>query len=371
MSRPYQDRIVDETDGFARYDIIDRNNAVVSPNLSGIRLRLASTEIAKGDRFGAASVNRVLELDDDGTPLLAIDSGSYTSPTGYIKHRTQDTTAELPNGIRYGEIVVAKNGRLVSGNESNAPVLIPRYSDLSSIESALSTRITKAQNDANTANSAASTARSRAETAITNAATAQARADAAYSRADSAYSRADSAYSLAANALPQRNAFAYNFTANTLNAQSGTPQITWKSDDSGNSGYIQMGNDAAGSMVYRLGGTNAGGQHIFQQGDGAPTSLYASAYNQSSSKRYKKNIQSIDKKHIDAIRKLKIKEFDRIDDENHYVGIIAEDVAKIDSDFVLYVDGTIEGIINQTIEFAHIAYSQELERRIEELEKRI
>lgn len=163
-------------DGKARITITSRSGTTfVTDGL----VEVTSQVIQEGDKFGASAANLLLQLDDDGTPLLKIDGGTYANYPGRIKMRKQDTATTPITTIEYGEICVNTDGKLLVGNSINGAVEISRTVDLDLQVSQLSQRITTAQNSA-------VTAQNTANTAITNAAAAQLSANQAQAAAQAA-----------------------------------------------------------------------------------------------------------------------------------------------------------------------------------------
>lgn len=74
MPRDFKDLIVNEADGKARYNLIDRQGVIVQKD---VRLEVSSEVLQQGDIFGALAANRTLMLEEDGTPVLQIDGGTY------------------------------------------------------------------------------------------------------------------------------------------------------------------------------------------------------------------------------------------------------------------------------------------------------
>ena len=77
--------VVDEADGKARYDLVDRGGNIIA---SGVTLELASKTVRAGDDWGALEANLLLVKDDQGVPAPRTDNphqvtakqvGAYTT----------------------------------------------------------------------------------------------------------------------------------------------------------------------------------------------------------------------------------------------------------------------------------------------------
>ncbi len=141
--KPYKDRIVDEADGKARYNLVNRDGAIVAEN---VLVEITSPLLQEGDKFGAKEINLLLDRADNGT-----------------------ITAKFYNKA----------------------------------EAATKSEVTAVQNTANSAKSTADSAQGMANTAKSTADTAQNTANTAKSTADTAVSKADSAQNTANAALPK------------------------------------------------------------------------------------------------------------------------------------------------------------------------
>ena len=84
MAQQYQDMVVDEADGKARFDLVDRSGNTVA---SGVTLELVSSVVRAGDDWGALEANLLLTKDDKGIPaprtdnphkVTAAQAGAYT-----------------------------------------------------------------------------------------------------------------------------------------------------------------------------------------------------------------------------------------------------------------------------------------------------
>lgn len=74
MPRDFKDLIVDEADHKVRYNLVDRNGAVL---VEDVRIVVASPVLQEGDTFGARELNAFLEIQDDGSLRMKIDGGTY------------------------------------------------------------------------------------------------------------------------------------------------------------------------------------------------------------------------------------------------------------------------------------------------------
>ena len=84
MAQQYQDMVVDEADGKARFNLVDRNGSTVAEDVA---LELASKVVRTGDDWGALEANLLLTKDDKGLPaprtdnphkVTAAQAGAYT-----------------------------------------------------------------------------------------------------------------------------------------------------------------------------------------------------------------------------------------------------------------------------------------------------
>lgn len=70
----YSNLVVDESDGYARYHLVDRTGSIVAAD---VRLVLSSNVLQQGNQWGAREANTLLSLDENGAPVLALDGGTY------------------------------------------------------------------------------------------------------------------------------------------------------------------------------------------------------------------------------------------------------------------------------------------------------
>ncbi|MFZ2538561.1 MAG: hypothetical protein WAX04_06625 [Oscillospiraceae bacterium] len=70
----FKDLIVNETDGKIRYNIVDRNGAIVSKD---VNLEVSSNIVQAGDTFGALELNCFLEKKDSGEVNVKLDGGTF------------------------------------------------------------------------------------------------------------------------------------------------------------------------------------------------------------------------------------------------------------------------------------------------------
>ncbi|HBU11469.1 MAG TPA: hypothetical protein DEB31_01665 [Clostridiales bacterium] len=66
MAKPYKDLIVDEADGKARYNLVDRAGNVVAADVA---LHISSPVLQQGDTYGAREMNTFITRSDDGEVL--------------------------------------------------------------------------------------------------------------------------------------------------------------------------------------------------------------------------------------------------------------------------------------------------------------
>lgn len=71
MAQQYQDMVVDEADGKARYDLVDRSGNTVA---SGVALELTSPVVQEGSDWGALEANLLLVKDGNGIPAPRTDN---------------------------------------------------------------------------------------------------------------------------------------------------------------------------------------------------------------------------------------------------------------------------------------------------------
>ena len=74
MARAFKDMIVPEAAGEPRLKFRIRQGATV---LEDVAVEVSSTVQQQGDSWGALAANLLLELDDDGVPILKLDGGTY------------------------------------------------------------------------------------------------------------------------------------------------------------------------------------------------------------------------------------------------------------------------------------------------------
>lgn len=74
LARAFKDMIVQEADGKPRLTFRNRQGAAV---LEDVAVEVSSTVQQQGDAWGALAANLLLELDDDGVPILKLDGGTY------------------------------------------------------------------------------------------------------------------------------------------------------------------------------------------------------------------------------------------------------------------------------------------------------
>jgi len=71
LARAFKDMIVQEADGKPRLTFRNRQGATV---LEDVAVDRKSTRL---NSWGALAANLLLELDDDGVPILKLDGGTY------------------------------------------------------------------------------------------------------------------------------------------------------------------------------------------------------------------------------------------------------------------------------------------------------
>ena len=74
LARAFKDMIVQEADGKPRLTFRNRQGAAV---LEDVAVEVSSSVQQQGDAWGALAANLLLELDDDGVPILKLDGGTY------------------------------------------------------------------------------------------------------------------------------------------------------------------------------------------------------------------------------------------------------------------------------------------------------
>lgn len=74
MARAFRDMLVEEADGRPRLTFRSRQGAAV---LEDVSVEVSSAVLRAGDRWGALAANTLLELDEDGVPILKLDGGTY------------------------------------------------------------------------------------------------------------------------------------------------------------------------------------------------------------------------------------------------------------------------------------------------------
>lgn len=100
MARSFRDTIPDEADGRLYVSLLNRDGTVA---LHDVAVEVSSPLVQQGDKFGAAAVNLLLELDDEGRPRLAIPPGAVGGVANYA-HAKNGTVHELTgsgNNIRF------------------------------------------------------------------------------------------------------------------------------------------------------------------------------------------------------------------------------------------------------------------------------
>lgn len=143
MPREWRDNTYDEPDLLPRYNFVARNGSTA---LADVKAEISSTVIQEGDRVGAAVFNLVSEVDDDGTPLLKIDGGTYADKPGTIQLLHQASGETLPAAVEYGEPLVTTNGTLYVGNSTGSPVQQATSSDVSTVQTNLNAHINNRSN---------------------------------------------------------------------------------------------------------------------------------------------------------------------------------------------------------------------------------
>lgn len=70
----YKNLVVNEADGYARYDLLDRTGDLIAMD---VMMVVSSPILQQGTPWGAREANTLLALDDGGQPVLALDGGTY------------------------------------------------------------------------------------------------------------------------------------------------------------------------------------------------------------------------------------------------------------------------------------------------------
>ena len=91
MARSFRDTIPDEADGRLYVSLLNRDGTVA---LHDVAVEVSSPLVQQGDKFGAAAVNLLLELDDEGRPRLAIPPAAVGGVANYT-HTKTGTVHEL------------------------------------------------------------------------------------------------------------------------------------------------------------------------------------------------------------------------------------------------------------------------------------
>lgn len=91
MARSFRDTIPDEADGRLYVSLLNRDGTVA---LHDVAVEVSSPLVQQGDKFGAAAVNLLLELDDEGRPRLAIPPAAVGGMASYT-HAKTGTVHEL------------------------------------------------------------------------------------------------------------------------------------------------------------------------------------------------------------------------------------------------------------------------------------
>lgn len=68
MAKPYKDWLFNEDDRKPRYNLVDRQGAVV---VGDVALQISSTVLQEGDSFGATEMNMIITRSDDGEILTS------------------------------------------------------------------------------------------------------------------------------------------------------------------------------------------------------------------------------------------------------------------------------------------------------------
>lgn len=100
MARLFKDLLVDEQDGKIRVNLLNRDGTVA---LHDVSLEVSSPVVQQGDDFGAAAANKLLRLDDDDRPQLAIqpqEVGGLATYT-HTKSGTVHTLTGSGDNIRF------------------------------------------------------------------------------------------------------------------------------------------------------------------------------------------------------------------------------------------------------------------------------
>ncbi len=74
MPQQFKDLVPNETDGFLRIRLVRRDGSAA---LQDVYAETASPLVQNGTPFTAACANRLLILEDDGTPQINLDGGNY------------------------------------------------------------------------------------------------------------------------------------------------------------------------------------------------------------------------------------------------------------------------------------------------------
>ncbi len=74
MPQQFKDLVPNEADGHLRVRLVRRDGSAA---LQDVRVEIASPLVQNGTAFTAACANRLLILEDDGTPQINLDGGVY------------------------------------------------------------------------------------------------------------------------------------------------------------------------------------------------------------------------------------------------------------------------------------------------------
>lgn len=88
----YKDLVVDEADGKARYNLVDRNGNIVA---SGVMLELASGVVQAGSDWGALEANLLLTKDANGVPSCRTDNPHNVTAEQTGAYSKEQTDAAL------------------------------------------------------------------------------------------------------------------------------------------------------------------------------------------------------------------------------------------------------------------------------------
>lgn len=139
--------IVDEPDGYARVNLVQRNGSAA---VRDSRVEVSSPIVQQGDQMGAAFANLFSRLSDDAdpVPILYLDVGTPDARIGILKALHGFYSAR-PANPEHGELFVASDGILLAADQNGVWVVHATRAQLDVVQAALNTHVARTDNPHN------------------------------------------------------------------------------------------------------------------------------------------------------------------------------------------------------------------------------